>query len=245
MLKLVRSENEVHASLLAKIIIISVAGSFMCLDRIFIQAMISRPIVIAPVTGLILGEPRTGLMIGALLELFWMDRVPIGIYIPPNDSIAAAFATSLAILGGGTAGPAGRPMIALAVLIAIPFGVAIKQMDVKIMQANNRLSDEALKDAKELNVRGIERKTYFALARMWFLYLVSLFAVQIIFIPLAVKFYPLLPASFHAAMAMTFYLLLTLGVAVALSTVMLRGVVPVFCALFLIIAVVVELVHVL
>ena len=75
----------------------------MCLDRIFIQAMISRPIVIAPVTGLILGEPRTGLMIGALLELFWMDRVPIGIYIPPNDSIAAAFATSLAILVGGTA----------------------------------------------------------------------------------------------------------------------------------------------
>ena len=82
MLKLVRSENEVHASLLAKIIIISVAGSFMCLDRIFIQAMISRPIVIAPVTGLILGEPRTGLMIGALLVLFWMDRVPIGIHSP-------------------------------------------------------------------------------------------------------------------------------------------------------------------
>jgi len=64
----------------------------MCLDRIFIQAMISRPIVIAPVAGIILGQPYTGLMTGAILELFWMDRAPIGIYIPPNDSVTAAFA---------------------------------------------------------------------------------------------------------------------------------------------------------
>ncbi|HPL97934.1 MAG TPA: PTS sugar transporter subunit IIC [Smithellaceae bacterium] len=231
--------------MLAKIIIISFAGSLMCLDRIFIQTMISRPIVIAPVTGLILGDPYTGLMIGAILELFWMDRVPIGIYIPPNDSIAAAFASSLAILaGGGASGSADRPMIALAVLIAIPFGIAVKQIDVKIMQANNRLSDAAIQEAKELNIHGIERKTYFALARMWLLYLVELFVMQIIFIPLTGKFYPLLPAALHNALAMTYYFLLALGVAVALSTVKLRGVVPVFCALFLIIVLVVEFVHV-
>ena len=213
----------------------------MCLDRIFIQTMISRPIVIAPVTGLILGDPYTGLMIGAILELFWMDRVPIGIYIPPNDSIAAAFASSLAVLaGGGASGSADRPMIALAVLIAIPFGIAVKQIDVKIMQANNRLSDAAIQEAKELNIHGIERKTYFALARMWLLYLVALSQI----IHSSGKFYPLLPAALHNALAMTYYFLLALGVAVALSTVKLRGVVPVFCALFLIIVLVVEFVHV-
>ena len=81
-----------------KIILISFVGSLLCLDRIFIQAMISRPIIIAPVVGILLGNPYAGLIIGAILELFWIDRIPIGIYIPPNDSVVAAFAASLAIL---------------------------------------------------------------------------------------------------------------------------------------------------
>lgn len=229
--------------MLLKIIIISFVGSLMCLDRIFIQAMISRPIVIAPVAGIILGQPYTGLMTGAILELFWMDRAPIGIYIPPNDSVTAAFAVSLAVLAGGPHGAAGHAMIALAVLIAIPFGIAVKQIDVKIMRANDRLSDQAIEDAKALNVRAIERKIRFSLVRVWLLYLAVLFVLQIIFIPAVSLLYPMLPGVLHNALSMTFYFLLLLGVAVALSTVKLRGSVPVFCALFLIIAVVVELLN--
>ena len=87
-----------------KIILISFVGGLLCLDRVFIQAMISRPVIIAPVIGLILGNPYAGLIIGAILELFWIDRIPIGTYIPPNDSIAAVVATSTAILAGQALG---------------------------------------------------------------------------------------------------------------------------------------------
>lgn len=227
-----------------KIILISFAGGLLCLDRVFIQTMISRPIIIAPVVGIILGNPYAGLMIGAILELFWIDRVPIGIYIPPNDSVAAAFAASLAILAGQALGGVNHPLIALSVLVAIPFGIVVKKMDVKIVESNNVLSDQALQAAKSLNVSAIERKTYLGLAKVFLFYAVVLFILQIIFIPALIWIYPKLPAALSAALSMAYYFLPMLGIAVALNTIKLRGAIPVFCAIFLVFAAVMELLHV-
>ena len=71
-------------TMILKIIIVSVVGGILCLDRVVLQAMISRPIVAAPVIGLILGDPYTGLIVGAFIELFWIDRFPIGAYFLPT-----------------------------------------------------------------------------------------------------------------------------------------------------------------
>ena len=124
------------------------------------------------------------MIIGAILELFWIDRIPIGIYIPPNDSIAA--------VDGGINGHIDRSstgrhvtteLMALSILLAIPFGILAKKMDVKIIESNNVLSDQALEDAKALNIRAIERKTYLGLAKVSIFYIVLLFILQLIFIP--------------------------------------------------------------
>lgn len=227
-----------------KIIIISLLGGLLCLDRIFVQAMISRPIVIAPVIGIILGNPYAGLIIGAMLELFWMDRSPIGIYIPPNDSIAAALAASLAILAGQSLGVVTKELTALSILLAIPFGILAKKIDVKITESNNRLSDQALEAAKALDLRAIERKTYLGLARVFIFYVVLLFILQIIFVPALIWIYPQIPAEIRAMLSMTYYFLPLLGIAVALHTIKLRGAIPVFCAIFLVVAAAMEYFHV-
>ena len=44
----------------------------------FPQVMISRPIVAAAVTGLLLGEPLAGIGVGVILELFALVILPIG-----------------------------------------------------------------------------------------------------------------------------------------------------------------------
>jgi len=230
--------------LFVKIIIISFVGGLLCLDRVFIQAMISRPIIIAPVIGLILGNPYAGLIIGAILELFWIDRIPIGIYIPPNDSIAAAMAASMAILAGQTLGVATKELMALSILLAIPFGIGAKKIDVKIMESNNLLSDQALIAAKDLNIRAIERKTYLGLAKVFLFYVVLLFISQIIFIPALIWIYPKLPAPTHTMLSLTYYFLPLLGIAVAMNTIKLRGAIPIFCAIFLAVAAAMEYFHV-
>jgi PTS system mannose-specific IIC component len=230
--------------LFVKIILISFVGGLLCLDRVFIQAMISRPIIIAPVIGSILGDPYAGLTIGAILELFWIDRVPIGIYIPPNDSIAAAMAASTAILTSQALGIVTKELMALSILLAIPFGILAKKMDVKIIESNNVLSDQALDDAKALDIRAIERKTYLGLAKVSIFYIVLLFILQLIFIPVLIWIYPKLPVQVNDMLSLTYYFLPLVGIAVALNTIKLRRAIPVFCAIFLAVVMAMEFFHV-
>ncbi|MEE9911172.1 MAG: PTS sugar transporter subunit IIC [Deltaproteobacteria bacterium] len=227
-----------------KIICISFVGGLLSLDRMFIQAMVSRPIIIAPVIGLILGNPYAGLIVGAILELLWIDRIPIGIYIPPNDSIAAAFAASTAILAGQALGVVTSELMALSILIAIPFGIVVKKMDVKIIESNNFLSDQALESARSLNLRAIEKKTYWGMAKLSLSYMVLLLILQLIFIPSVIWIYPKLPAGIHAMLSLTYFFLPLLGIAVAINTIKLRGAIPVFCAIFLVLSAALEFFHV-
>lgn len=230
--------------MLIQIVILSLVGGLLCLDRIFLQAMLSRPIIIAPVMGLLLGDLYTGLIIGAIFELFWMDRAPIGIYIPPNDSVASAFAAALAILAGQSLGAVTKELMALAVLLAVPFGILVEKLDVRMMASNNLLSDQALEAARSLDLRVIESMTYRGLARAFVFYTTLLLILQVIFIPAVILLYPKIPAQIGDALCLTYYFLPVLGTAVALSTIKLRGAVPIFCAIFLAAALAMDYFHV-
>ena len=230
--------------MLTQIILISFCGGLLCLDRVFIQAMISRPIIIAPVIGLILQNPSAGLIIGAMIEMFWIDRVPIGIYIPPNDSLVAVLATSVAILAGQKMGIVSPELIAFSILLFIPFGILAKQIDILIIKSNDVLSDQALEDAIRSDIRAIEQKTYLGLLKVLSFYIIYLLVLQAIFIPAVIWIYPQLTSAIIKMLAMIYYFLPLLGIAVALNTIKLRGAIPVFCAIFLIIAVSLEFFHV-
>jgi PTS system mannose-specific IIC component len=230
--------------LFTQIILLSFCGGLLCLDRIFIQAMISRPIIIAPIIGLILNNPYAGLIIGAMIEMFWIDRVPIGIYIPPNDSLVAVLATSVAILAGGKLGSVSPELIAFSILLFIPFGILAKQIDILIIKSNDVLSDQALEDGVRSDIRAIEQKTYLGLLKVLSFYIIYLLVLQAIFIPAVIWIYPQLTSAIIKMLAMIYYFLPLLGIAVALNTIKLRGAIPVFCAIFLIIAVSLEFFHV-
>ena len=215
----------------------------MCLDRILIQIMISRPIMVASLTGLILGDLYTGMIVGAILELFWIDRIPVGIYLPPNDSIVAAVATSGAIFASPSQTEVRPEMIALSILMTIPLGIIARQIDVKIMQVNDKLSDQALEDAKKCNLRAIEKKIYLGITRVFVIYVILILLSQIILVTMLGWIYPRLPVSMVSALKLTYYFMPLLGIAVALNTIKLRGAIPVFCAIFLAIAAVLEFFH--
>jgi PTS system mannose-specific IIC component len=207
--------------------------------------MISRPVVIAPLIGLFLHNPYTGLIIGALIELIWIDRLPIGTYVPPNDSITAVVATSTAVIAGSRLGGASPELIALCVLLAIPCGVLARRLDIMIIKSNDILSDKALEDAKENNVKGIERKNYLGLIRVFSFYAVFLLAVLAVFIPSVIWAYPKFNAVLLKALSFTYYFLPLLGIAVAINMLKLQRTIPVFCAIFLVVAVLLEFFHVL
>ncbi len=230
--------------MLTLIILVSLCGSLFCLDRVFIQVMISRPVVVAPLLGLLLHHPYAGLIIGALIELIWIDRLPIGTYIPPNDSIAAVSAVAIAAIAGPKLGGATPQIIALSVLIGIPCGLIAKQVDVKIIESNNALSDQALIDAQDNNIRAVEQKTYLGLIKVFLSYFLLLLAAQSIFIPLVIWLYPKLNPAALKTLSFMYYLLPLVGIAVAINMLKLRRAIPVFCAIFLVEAIILEFFHV-
>jgi PTS system mannose-specific IIC component len=173
-----------------------------------------------------------------------MERIPIGIYIPPNDSIAAVLAASTAILAGQALGSVTKELTALSILLAIPFGIIAKRMDVKIVESNNLLSDQALEAAKRLDIWAIERATYLGMAKLFAFYIIVLVTLQFILIYLTILIYPRLPSENQAMLSMAYYFLPLLGIAVAINTIKLRGAIPVFCGIFLVVAVALEFFHV-
>lgn len=87
------------------------------------MSMLSRPIVVAPLVGLLLGDLQTGLVVGASLETIFMGVVNVGISSSAEPSLAAGLAAAFAITMGGNADAA----IPLAYPLAI-IGLQIMNM---------------------------------------------------------------------------------------------------------------------
>ena len=60
--------------------------------------MCSRPMVVGSVIGFFLGDLKTGVMIGASLELVFMGAVQIGASTPPDSLVGTAVGTAFAIM---------------------------------------------------------------------------------------------------------------------------------------------------
>ena len=225
--------------MMLKVIVVSIAGGVLCLDRVVLQAMISRPIVAAPLIGLILGDPYTGLIAGAFIELFWIDRLPIGTYIAPNDTVVAILITASSIESAQLLGGISQGLIALAVLIIIPLGILAQRMDLWISKGNEKLVEEALNDAARGDMRSIARKHLSAILKT---YLMSV-AFILIALPIGIIamtwLYPRLAIQIVRGLTLLYGLFPLLGAAVALNTINIRGSIPVFCSAFLIVTVII------
>lgn len=119
------------------------------LDRTaMLQAMISRPLVVAPLVGMLLGCPAGGVQIGLMCELLWLGRLPVGAAIPPDDTQVAVGATTLFALQSGLTGESTLPLAVLCLLVAIPLGKAGQMFDRLARERNGRMQqrwDDCLK----------------------------------------------------------------------------------------------------
>ncbi|PLY04145.1 MAG: hypothetical protein C0624_06035 [Desulfuromonas sp.] len=149
-----------------------VLSIFCGLDRTaFLQLMISRPVFAAPLTGWVLGSAESGLLVGALLELLWLGRLPMGAAIPPDDTQVAVGATFLAIVCSVQGASPGLSEVLLALLLALPLGKLGTYFDQWARKANARLSARAVQDVARGKCNRLEQlhllgMVHFALASL-------------------------------------------------------------------------------
>jgi PTS system mannose-specific IIC component len=226
--------------MLSETAIAAALGALICLDRVVAQVMISRPVVAAPLIGLALGDVATGLVTGALLELLWADRIPVGPYVPPNDTLVAILATAGAILAAPTPGTVPRELMTLSILVFAPAALLGQKLENMLRKWNDGLVMLALQDATAGEASGVSRRHLTALGRY--------FAGSLVFLSAALpcgswfihRLYPELPVAILRTLAFAFYILPLVGIGVALNSIKLRGYVPVFCGVFLLLAIVAD-----
>ena len=222
-------------------ILVAVLGGIICLDRIVLQAMISRPIVTGPLIGFLLHDPYTGLITGAFIELFWIDRLPIGTYIPPNDTLATIIITAAAILCGQQIGHTSRELIALTFLLFLPVGILGQKLDAWKLKQNELRVRQATEEAKIADCNGICRKHRQSIWQALFFDVIFILMILIPATILMSYIYPKLPVIVMKALVYIYFLLPILGVGIALNTIHVRGKIPVFCGLFLTVSILIEL----
>ncbi|MBI4421698.1 MAG: PTS sugar transporter subunit IIC [Gemmatimonadetes bacterium] len=77
-------------------------GTLVGLDLVSVpQVMIARPLVAGTVAGWLLGDPLTGVTVGAVLELFAFDILPVGAARYPDYGPATVSAVVVATGTGG------------------------------------------------------------------------------------------------------------------------------------------------
>ena len=124
------------------LITISLIGGVLCLDRIYLQSLASRPVVTGAIIGLVLQDLRTGVMIGALLELLWIDQSPIGTMVPPNDTISTVSSPLHVFCWTINRCICSKELISFSFLICWPTAILGQQLDIFIIKRNERPSRE-------------------------------------------------------------------------------------------------------
>jgi mannose/fructose/N-acetylgalactosamine-specific phosphotransferase system component IIC len=114
----------INLSLLAAIIGLDVTA--------FGQFMISQPIICGPIFGYIMGDMKTGLWIGMIVELLWVKVIPMGAAIPHNYTAIAIFA----IFWGIRSGICSNSVFILSLLVAIPLGMLFRPLDIWMRYMN-------------------------------------------------------------------------------------------------------------
>ena len=139
-----------------------VAGLAAVERKGFLQAMLSRPITLAPVVGWALGDLHGGLLVAAPLELFWLGAVNLGAALPVHEALGTAAITGGAVLSARELGGGTTPEVAiLAVLLCAPLALAGRKADRLVEIWNERLAarvEDALRhhrDAVRVNLYGL------------------------------------------------------------------------------------------
>lgn len=137
-------------------ILLAVMAIIVGLDFFLEAFFIFRPLIVATLTGIILGNVTLGLQVGALIELAFAGLTPAGGTQPPNPVFAGLMGTVLAYTTGCD------PKAALG--LCLPFSFLGQYIILFYYSAFSFFMGKADKCAAEGDVRGLAHINYLTMA---------------------------------------------------------------------------------
>ncbi|MFB5082710.1 PTS mannose/fructose/sorbose/N-acetylgalactosamine transporter subunit IIC [Symbiobacterium thermophilum] len=154
-----------------QIILVFIVTFIAAIDQFNFLESLYQPIVTGAVIGAILGDVRTGLIVGGTYQLMTIGNMPIGGAQPPNAVIGGIMAAILAITLGL------QPTVAVAT--AIPFSLLGQYAVTLLFTVMSPVMSYADRAAQEASPGKIVAINYFAMAVLGLLFgvIVTLFFV--------------------------------------------------------------------
>lgn len=182
--------------------------------------LLSRPLVLGPLVGLVLGDLEQGVIIGATLELIFMGNIKVGAAIPPDVITGGVLGTAFAIISGK------GPAIALA--IAVPVSILAELVISSLFVFRAVLNKKFNKYADEGNFNGIQRLHIFSgILRPIFMGIIILLALMLGG-PVMKSFLDMIPAWVQTGLTVAGNMLPALGFALLLHLMFNKTVAPYF-----------------
>jgi PTS system mannose-specific IIC component len=139
-----------------RFLLAAVLGGVCYLDRTAAcQLMLHRPLVVATLMGAIFGNFAAGAQVGAVLELLYLARLPVGASVPPDDTGAAIFAGSAAAVASSSIGLDGGSLTAL-ILLSVVFAEVGKTADRTVRKLNGRIAHHTLESVERGDMKAVE-----------------------------------------------------------------------------------------
>ncbi|MDR1523518.1 MAG: PTS sugar transporter subunit IIC [Endomicrobium sp.] len=160
----------------------ALVGAFCSMDITFFgQFMICRPIFCAPIVGYFMGDINTGLWIGMIVELHWINAIPMGVIVPVDVSLISILSTFWAcryFIGMQEAA-------VFALVLAVPFAYFYRDMDISGRNFNIKIMhfiENGIKNQKYLRMyAGIYFGFFLFTARLFLFYLFAMYVGGIIY----------------------------------------------------------------
>lgn len=172
------------SGLFVPLIITSVFAGVVSLDRTcFGQFMISRPIVAAPLLGLLLGYPNEAVFIGLVYELLFLRSLPVGAHVPYHPLYPSLIAVLITAVTAHF-GPGTMQSASAAIILSLPSVVVDRVVDLSWRRSNERLVTRATAYVRLEKFRAARAIHFASLGRSFLMNTVSVFFSSIIFVSL-------------------------------------------------------------
>ena len=207
-------------SLVQAILIAIIAGVSRCEGDWLGECKLREPIVTGFLVGLVLGDVKTGLIIGAELQLMWMGAVGIGPVAQLDIGIGGTIGTAVAIATGTGA--------ETAILFGVPVAVIMQFLNTLLMSAYSGVMLSADKKIDALDFRGIRWCHYFCGICTFLAYTIPTFIVMFFGNELIEGIVNNMPDWINTGLGGVAALLPCLGFALLLNIIMEKRLIPYF-----------------
>lgn len=132
----------------------SVVIGILALDTtVAFQILLSQPIFACPIVGWVLGNPQAGFEVGLIMQLLWLNVLPVGSVIFPEGNVASMVICAITVLFEDMPYP--NIVFTFAVLTGVAVSYAGAWLTVLDRKINGLFFSAAIKSARQINMRRI------------------------------------------------------------------------------------------